>query len=151
TWANAYAELKPRQQKSESEEWLLDDDYHVPRTVAEVVLDVFGYLGGEEVGRCLREALTLTDARPKCFAVISLLRRGEAVETAYIEEIAASLDMLLTLYKELRKLGKESLLSEEWTQPWILAASDLCGWASHPNELAVPPEEVEAMEAFPVR
>jgi hypothetical protein len=151
TWAGAYAELKPRQQTSETDEWLLEEDYHVPRTVAEVVLDVFGYVDGEEVGRCLREALTLTDSRPKCFAVISLLRRGETVDLTHIEEVASSLEMLLTLYKELRKLGKQSLLAEKWTEPWMLAASDLCGWASHPNELGVPPEEVEAMEAYPVK
>ena len=150
-WNAAYADLKPRQQESESYEWALEDDYHVPRSVAEVVLDVFGYLGGEEVGYCLREALTLTDPRPKCFAVLSLLRRGETVDAAPIEEVASSLEMRLTLYKELRKLGKQSLMPEEWSEPWMLAASDLCGWASHPNELGVPPEEIEAMQAMPVR
>lgn len=67
-----------------------------------------------------------------------------------IEEVAANPEMRMIFWRQLRALGKESLMPEQWADPVQLAASDLCAWASHPNELGVAPTEVEPMMVFSV-
>jgi hypothetical protein len=147
-WNSAYQKLKPKQQQAVSNEWLTEDEYAEARALGEVMLDVLGYLPGEDVDRALNDGMTLTDPRLKTFAILSLLRRGQCVDPDQIEQAAASLEMRKTFHGQLRKLGCEWLMPEEWSQPWHLAASDLCRWASHPNELGVAPEEVEPMTTF---
>jgi hypothetical protein len=147
-WNSAYQVVKPLQRESASKEWLLDDDYPPSRGLGEVVLDILGYLPGEEVGRALQDGVNLIDPRLKTFAIVSLLRRGEIVNPDQIEKAAASLEMRMIFYRQLRSLDRQWLMPEEWAQPWMLAASDLCHWAAHPNELGAPPEEVEPMATF---
>jgi hypothetical protein len=147
-WNSAYRELEPKQQKTSSNEWLLEDEYAATRVVAEVVLDVLGYLPGADAGCALNDGMMLTDPRLKTFAILSLLRRGECVDPDQIEQAASSLEMRKIFHERLRKLECAWLMPEEWSQPWHLAASDLSRWASHPNELGVPPEEVEPMATF---
>jgi hypothetical protein len=149
-WISACSELRPKQRECGSRDWLLDDDYCGPRALGEVVLDVLGYFPGDDVVEALREALTLADPRLKAFAILSLLRRGEHVEPALIEDVAASLEMRMIFWRQLGKIGRQSLMPSRWAHPVMLAASDLCNWAAHPNELGVPPEEVEIMAEIPV-
>jgi hypothetical protein len=147
-WNSAHAELKPRQQQSPSNEWLLDDGYRQPRALGEVILDVLGYVPGDAVSRALNDALALNDPRLKTFAILSLLRHGACVDPDQIEQAAASLEMRMIFARQLQKLDCLWLMPEQWMQPWLLGASDLCNWAAHPNELGVPPEEVEPMATF---
>ncbi len=149
-WNSACSELRPKQREGVSVEWLLEDDYRGPRALGELVLDVLGYIPGDDAGKNLREALTLADPRLKAFAILSLLRRGEHVEPALIEDVAASLEMRMIFWRQLGKIGRQSLMPSRWAHPAMLAASDLCNWAAHPNELGVPPEEVEIMAEIPV-
>src|SRR5262245_1563351 len=92
--------------------------------------------------------MRLHDHRLKAFAIISLLRRDEIVDPDEIEKAAASLEMRMIFYRQLRSLECQWLMPEEWAHPWMLAASDLCNWAAHPNELGAPPEEVQGMATF---
>jgi hypothetical protein len=78
------------------------------------------------------------------------LCRDEEVDPEQIERVAASLEMRMTFMRRLKNPGMESLMPPEWTEPEALAASDLCNWAAHPNELGEPPEEVELMDAVPI-
>ena len=144
-WRRAEAWLQPRQQDPASIEWVIDAEYAPWRANGEVELDLLGFLPGDDVLHALREALTLADPRLKCFAVTSLLRRGESVDPAEIEHVARSLEMRMVFSRQLKKLGKLELMPERWLDPAELAASDLSHWASHPNELAAPPEEVQLM------
>jgi hypothetical protein len=147
-WKSAHETLKPLQQQTASNEWLLDEDYVPARGIGEVVLDILGYLPGEDVGDALHQGLRLSDPRLKTFAIVSLLRRGQTVDPDQIEQAAASLEMRMIFYRQLRALECEWLMPEQWSQPWMLAASDLCNWAAHPNELGAPPEQVEPMATF---
>ena len=142
-WHSICAQLEPRQRDLQSFEWMLDEEYETPRALGEVLLDVLGYVPGEEVGRTLGEGAALIDPRLKTFAIVSQVRRGDPVDPGQMEQAAASLEMREILWRQLKKIGKESLMPERWTRPELLAASDLCHWASHGNELGVPPEEVE--------
>jgi hypothetical protein len=130
---------------------MLDDDYCRARAVGEVVLDVLGYVPGCEVGSRLHAAVNLDDPRLKTWAILSLLRRGERVDPAQIEQVAASLEMRMIFWRQLKQIGRQSLMPERWSRPEQLAASDLSQWASHPNELGVPPSEVELMMKFPFK
>ena len=71
-----------------------------------------------------------------------------SVDARQVEQVAASLEMRETFWRILRKMGKQSLMPERWARPELLAASSLCRWAAHPNELAVPPDEVELTMKF---
>ncbi len=145
-WDSAEAELRPWQQDGTSTEWLFDSDYARPRSLGEVALDVLGYVPGEDAARRLRQAVLLADPRLKTFGILSLLRRGEDVDPEQVERAAASLEMRMIFMRQLKQLGKESLMPQRWAQPEQLAASDLAHWAGHPNELGVAPEQVELME-----
>jgi hypothetical protein len=149
-WNSACAQLRPMQRECRSGEWLLEDDYIGPRALGEIALDVLGYVPGDDVGQSLQAALTLADPRLKAFAILSLLRRGEHVQPEQIEEVAASLEMRMIFWRQLGKLELQSLMPARWRQPELLAASDLCHWAAHPNELGAPPEEVELMAEIPI-
>ena len=147
-WNAMHVELKAAQQETSSFEWLLEEHYSNLRGLGEVLLDLFGYIPGDEAVRVLREGLALIDPRLKTFAITSLLRRGENVDATQVEQVAASLEMRETFWRMLRKMGKQSLMPERWARPELLAASSLCRWAAHPNELAVPPDEVELTMKF---
>jgi len=150
-WNAIHAELKPRQKETGSAEWLIAEDYRQARALGEVVLDLMGYVPGEDVAHALREAVLLVDRRLKCFAILSLLSRGETVDPDQIEQVAASLEMRMIFCGQLHKLEMKWLMPEQWAQPEELAASDLAQWAAHPNELGVAPEEVELMTKFMVK
>lgn len=147
-WNAVHARVKPLQQEGSDREWILEDEYRGPRAEAEVLLDLMSYLPAAGVAPSLQEALALADPRLKCFAITSLLRHGHAVNPQQIEAVAASHEMRMIFWIGLRKLGMEWLMPERWSAPEQLAASDLVRWAAHPNELGVPPEEIELMERF---
>ncbi|MGO9258681.1 MAG: hypothetical protein ACLQU1_20525 [Bryobacteraceae bacterium] len=147
-WNAVHARVKPLQQEGPDLEWILEDEYRGPRALAEVLLDLMGYLPAAHVAPSFEEALALADPRLKCFAITSLLRHGHTVDPRQIEAVAASHEMRMIFWIGLRRLGMEWLMPERWSAPEQLAASDLVRWAAHPNELGVPPEEIELMERF---
>jgi hypothetical protein len=62
-----------------------------------------------------------------------------------IESVAASHETRILLWRRLREIGKEDLMPPTWATAQQLATSDMVWWASHPNELGTPPEDVELM------
>ena len=149
-WNRVHAVAAPMQQHGPDTEWILEDEYTAPRAEAELLLDLLGYLPAEAVEPFLEEALRLPDPRLKCFAVTSLLRHGRVLDPDHIEYVAASHEMRLILMEQLQGMDLQWLMPERWSAPELLAASDLVRWAAHPNELGVPPEEIELMEIFQV-
>jgi len=149
-WNRIHAVVAPLQQGGFDLEWILEDDYTVPRAEAELLLDLLGYLPEDAAVPFLEEALRLTDPRLKCFTVTSLLRHGRVLDPDHIEHVAASHEMRLILMEQLHGMDLQWLMPEVWSAPEMLAASDLVRWAAHPNELGVPPEEIELMEVFQV-
>jgi hypothetical protein len=149
-WKRVFAQAKPLQKSTSQIEWMIDDQYSNTRCCAEWLLDLMGHVPGGEVDISLRDALSLADPRLKLFAAVSLLRRLTPVDPLELEKIAASNEVRIILWEQLRKLNVESLMPLRWSLPEMLAASDLSRWVSHPLELGVPPEEVELMGTFQV-
>ncbi|HLK68685.1 MAG TPA: hypothetical protein VKU19_34880 [Bryobacteraceae bacterium] len=147
-WSAIEARVEPLQQAGPDTEWMLEDEYLEPRAEAEVVLDLLGYLDMDGVRSVLERAIHLADPRLKCFTVVSLLRLQQVVDPDEIERVAESHEMRMTFMNLLRELDMHWLMPEPWSRPDLLAASDLVHWASHPNELGVPPEEIELMQIF---
>ena len=149
-WIAVFTRVAPLQKEGPDTEWLLEDEYQEPRAEAEVLLDLFGFLPPEPVVNILEQALRFSDARLKCFAVTSLLRLRQLVDPDEIERVAASGEMRMIFMRQLRQLDMKWLMPEPWCNPEMLASSDLVRWAAHPNELGVPPEEIELMKTFRV-
>ncbi len=147
-WSAIEARVTPLQQEGPDTEWMLEDEYHEPRAEAELVLDLLGYLEADSAIPLLEKAMQLADPRLKCFAIVSMLRHRQLVDPDEIERVAASHEMRMTFYSQLRELDMQWLMPEQWSRPELLAASDLVHWATHPNELGVPPEEIELMQVF---
>ena len=150
SWRAVFEQVKPMQQSALKLDWMLDEDYSGLRNRAGILLDLMGYLPMEVAENPLREAFSLTDPRLKFFAALSLLRNLRPVEPAELESIAASHEIRILLWEELRKMQMESLMPSRWSTPEMLAASEFSRWVSHPMELGAPPEEIEPMGTFAV-
>lgn len=144
-------EAKPLQGDPRKMEWIVDPDYSPIRYRSGLLLDLIGYLSGEPAVSVLRSAFAMTDPRLKLIAALSLLRNLEPVEAAELEKIAASHEVRMLLWEQLREMQMESLMPEKWATSDQLAASELSRWIAHPMELGVCPEEIELMETFPVK
>jgi len=149
-WFSVYAEVVRLQRDGASAEWMFDEEYSGPRSDAEIVLDLFGYLPFERVGDALRKGLALYDPRLKLFASVSLLRQGKRVDRSELDRVAASDEVRILLWEQLREIGFLSLIPAHWSSPAQLAVSSLARWASHPMELGVPPEGIELAQTYPV-
>lgn len=143
-------EAKPLQGDPRKMEWIIDPDYSPVRYRTGLLLNLVGYLPGEPAVSVLRSAFAMTDPRLKLIAALSLLRNLETVDVAELEKIAASHEVRILLWEQLREMQMESLMPEEWATSDQLAASELSRWIAHPMELGVCPEEIELMETFPV-
>jgi len=149
-WRDVYGQARPMQRSASELDWMIDEEYFGIRNRAGLLLDLMGYLPVRQVEDCLREGLSLADPRLKLFAALSLLRHSQYVDPAGLEMIAASHEVRIVLWEELRRLKMEPLMPQRWSAPEELAASDLSRWVSHEMELGVPPEEIELMGRFPV-
>ncbi|MCU1308061.1 MAG: hypothetical protein JWN45_2756 [Acidobacteriaceae bacterium] len=148
--SEALDQSKPVQADPCKMEWIIDPDYKPIRHRAGLLLDIIGYLPTEEAGPVLRAAFSLTDPRLKLIAAPSLLRNLEPVDAAELEKIAASHEVRILLWEQLRQLQME-LMPIRWSGSDQLAASELSRWIEHPMELGTPPEEIELIETFPVQ
>jgi hypothetical protein len=126
-----------------------EDDYIESRHVAEVALDLFGYLPYSIVAEALHSALLLPDPRLKVFAAASLLRQQQAVDAVEIERIASSNQVRIILWRMLKTLRLETMMPACWSEPEQLAESSFIDWASHFLETGEPPQEIQLMGVFP--
>jgi hypothetical protein len=144
-------EAKPLQGDPRKREWIVDPDYSPIRYRTGLLLDLIAYLPGEASVSTLRGAFAITDPRLKLIAALSLLRNLETVDAAELEKIAASHEVRIDLWEQLREMQMEFLMPEQWTTPDQLAASELSRWIAHPMELGICPEEIELIQTFPAK
>ncbi len=149
-WNLASAEVAQLQQSGPDVDWMYDDEYRWPRSYGGVCLDLLGYLPKVTAVPHLRAALSLCDPLLKMWAVTSLLRHREPVPPEDVQQVASSNATRITLWENLRELGRTSLMPSDWATPEALAASALTAWAAHPSELGTPPEQIGLMDSFPV-
>jgi hypothetical protein len=148
-WRDAFKRASPMQGLADALDWKIDPDYSEVRLAAGLLLDLMGYFSIQQVESALREGLSLTDQRLKMFAALSLLRQLQVVEPEELEKIAASHEVRILLWEQLRLQNVEWLMPQAWSSPKMLAASELSRWIAHPMELGTPPEEIELMGTFP--
>ena len=88
-------------QRSEGVGWMWEDSYRDLRSVASLYLELFGYFPSQPIRDALTRVLDFHDPQVKLFAVKSLIRNGESVDSPRLTEIAASAEMRNGLYYEL--------------------------------------------------
>jgi hypothetical protein len=95
---------------------------------AGLLLDLLGYLPGQQVRSELRSALKFQDPKLKHFAITSLLRQGEKVDNAEIEKVASSPEIRNWLYRILAKLGQSFLFPEKYRTQQAFSESEMVTW-----------------------
>ncbi|MEM7434504.1 MAG: HEAT repeat domain-containing protein [Myxococcota bacterium] len=131
--------------------WRWDDDYAQPRLEAGLVLDVLGHLGrSPAVLAALREAEKLQDPRVKMFAVLSLLKLGEAPSSQSLQDVAEDAQSRGHLFRVLEARGALDLMPASQRTQEKLAEADMVSWLTYPTELARAPDEIELRETVEV-
>lgn len=123
--------------------WMWEEDYLAARHEASMLLDLLGHFPTPEAKAELRRALASRDPRLKHFAVVALLRHGESVDAARIEEVAASAEMRNWLFDNLAQLMMPEIFPATWRTQEAFAESELVGWLTHPEELGQIPDAIE--------
>ena len=143
------AKLRPAQ-KEQGIDWMWEENYQQWREDAGVLLDLFGYLADEAFEKQLRDALEYKDPKLECFALVSLLRQGKAVDKKYVENVARFAEMRSWLYKTLKQFGKSSLFPEKYRTQKAFAEAEMVSWLVYPTELNRVPEEIELMKVVAI-
>ncbi len=142
------AKLHPHQ-KSEGLDWMWDDEYQEPRSLAALVLDVLGHTTTPEAERGLVEALEYKDPQLKMFAVLGLAGHGKQPPRQPLREIAKSSETRNWVYRGLAELDRLDLFPAEYATQEAFAESEMVNWLTYPTELARVPDEIELMAVIP--
>jgi hypothetical protein len=138
-------------QRTDEVAWRWDDNYAEPRLEAGLVLDLLGHLGqSPEVIAALREAEKLQDPRVKMFAVLSLLKLGEAPGSRSLLDVAEDAESRGHLFRALEARGALDLMPASQRTQEKLAEADMVAWLTYPTELARAPDEIELMKTVEV-
>jgi hypothetical protein len=129
--------------------WLHDDDYAWPRSRAGLLLDLMGYLPGDDVGARLTDASeSYSDPRLRFFAAMSILRRGGTVEPSTLESIASHAEVRFRMWSMLERMDKLALYPQKYRNRAALAESALCIWLWRSSETPHEPDAIELMETI---
>lgn len=144
--------LLPKQRSDPGQSYWEDDEYLGLRGDAGLVLDLLGCCGRHpDVLDELQASLEYVDPHPLCFAVLSLLKLGEAVDPAIVARVASSPEVRGTLIERLREIGREEVVPEHFKTQAALAESDMVRWLTFPTELGRPPHEIELVDVVTAR
>jgi hypothetical protein len=112
---------------------------------------VLGHLGrSPEVIAALREAEKLQDPRVKMFAVLSLLKLGEAPSAQSLQDVAEDAESRGHLFGVLEARRALDLMPAPQRTQEKLAEADMVSWLTYPTELARAPDEIELMKTVKV-
>lgn len=141
-WRDVDEQVRPFQREA-GHSWRWQDEYQDPRNEAGLLLDILGYVPGEEVIAELQKALTLSDCRLVMFAALSLLRQRQLLAPETIERIAEC-DETRGLFKQLlEELEFGFLFPPNYKDPESAARSAMVTWLTHPNEWECAPDEMD--------
>ncbi len=130
--------------------WRWEEPYFDSRGKAGLLLDLLGYADGQLGRNELTQALEYRDPRLKCFAILSLLRRGQEVPQDQVDEVASSHEMRRPLYEGMEELGRLDLFPDVQRSEEAFAYSDMVNWLCFPTELDREPDDIELMEVASV-
>lgn len=137
-------------QRATGVDWMWEESYQEWRSVAALLLDLFGHVPTPEVRAEVSEALDYRDPRLQLFAVASALRLEIPVGKDQLAAVAASAETRNWLLRRLQELGRADLFPEEFRNQEALAESDMVNWLVYPTELARVPDEIERMKVISV-
>ena len=109
-------------------------------------VDLAGYVDASV--EVLRDAAALPETRIAAFAVASLLRRGEAIDAALFDRIAADPASRGVFYELVAPLGASGRIPARWRTRDAFAEAEMIGWLLHPSELGRCPDALEKMATF---
>lgn len=141
-WRDVEEQVTPFQ-RSHGHSWRWHDEYQDPRNEAVLLLDILGYVPGDEVVSGLKGALTLADPKLRMFAAISLLRQGGVISPEVIGSIAECDETRLSFRRLLGEIQFGYLFPPELSAPEPEARAALVEWLAHPNEWECVPDEIE--------
>jgi hypothetical protein len=142
------AKLAPLQRNS-GVAWMWEDDYQEDRDLAALVLDVLGYPGTTEANRELTEALAYIDPQLKLYAVLGLVRQGQAVPPEHLLAVAKSPETRNWLHDQLQNMGKVALFPPDCASQKDFAEGEMVTWLIYPTELGRAPDEIQLMAVVP--
>lgn len=148
-YAKVAAQLLPRQQDS-GIAWRWEEPYIDSREGASLFLDLLGYANGHLGRKELTHALKYRDPRLKCYAILSLLRRGQKVPQESVDEVASNHEMRCLFYQGLEDLGRLDLFPDAQRTQEAFAYSNMVNWLCFPTELGREPDDIELMEVVSV-
>ncbi|MCC6524700.1 MAG: hypothetical protein IT373_18735 [Polyangiaceae bacterium] len=135
------------QQRGEGTSWRWAESYLETRGSAGLLLDVLAYLGKDTATvDVLRRGEALRDPRLRLFAILSLLRLGEAPDNPAVLAVASDPETRGDLFSALSSIGRRGLFPTSQSAQAQLAESDMVRWLTYPTELGCAPEHIELMK-----
>lgn len=135
-------------QRDDGIAWRFDDKYVEHRSAAGFFADLAGFVEEPGTLATLRRALGFADPWIKLFATRSLLRLGEDVDDADIEQVARCHETRGILFSVLDALGQLRRFPLAFATLEAFAATDMVEWLKFPTELGREPEALEKMATF---
>jgi hypothetical protein len=135
-------------EESEGDDWIWTEGYAEDRSKASLLLDLMGYMPGNEIEKALTEALGSRDPRLKYFAAMSLLRHGREVPAEVFDAIAASPEVRSRLHESLKELKRGDLFPAKYATPESFAEAEMVEWLVYPTELGRTPHEIDLAATF---
>ena len=127
------------------DEWE-NDAYQVAKRDAGIAADLLGHFKMPQVTDELRRYMQLKDHHAVLYAIKSLLRMGEKVDAAIINEIAADVETRNLLHDAMRDFGKINEFPSIYKTQAAFAESDMVNWLIYPTELGRKPDAIELMK-----
>jgi hypothetical protein len=109
---------------------------------AAALTSLLGRIPGDAAEAALRSMLDVTVPWVRNQALVELLGRGDAVDPAMIETIAADLEWRTWIYKRLRQMGQSQRFPDRYASQEALAESELFTGLADDVEWGNPPEIV---------
>jgi len=134
------------------QDWIWQDhDYLEKRTNSGLLLDLLGY-GSEEIS--LDELKIgfeyFIDTRPKYFALISLIKRGETFVSNQLLSIAADDETRGFLFNHLQEINQLNLFPSTFNNQKALSKANMVNWLVYPTELGRVPTEIEFIQTVEI-
>ena len=107
--------------------------------------DTLGLLGDPTALGSLRQAMELRHRRVQCEAAGAVARLGEEIGRERLLELTADPAARLRAIHYLEELGAGDRVEPRWRGPDATAEAEMALWLSQPQQMGVPPTEVEVV------
>jgi|688.fasta_scaffold282338_1 hypothetical protein len=127
-----------------------DGEYQNARYKSGIIEDLSGHFYGNQVIAELTNYLKINDQKIRMFSVISLIKLGQNIDSAIVNEIAADVESRKWFFENLQSLRKESIFPSRYKTQEAFAESDIINWLLYPTELGRMPDAIELMQVVQV-